>query len=311
VYRRYAKSINEETAEGESYTNLLTWSKGLAQQYAQRFKIAVEGIRIARDNPDRRARELRKVSDGLITMGSMYLAAQVGNLAINMLTNKEHPKYAPFDTGSWVWQFGGVTLQIATEFTKGVADVVSSLDKTKEERLLTMENLLKTFDNVTIRQMVPFAKQVLSVYESVTGRSYVSPASELFSKITRGYAKGDTIVQRTMLEGMLHGLFCGDPNKQDAVREWTYKTSLEMDIGVANEKNPVMLAWYKIMAARYRHLNDLFIRYKPIEVFNTYQKRQQMDFMKKMEDPSFRSFYDYGSIFDSRLFEEGYTNVPD
>lgn len=312
-YRRFAKSIHEQTAEGESYTNLLTWSKGLAQQYYQKFNIAIEGIRMAKDNPLRRARELRKVSDILITTGSMYLAAQVGNAILNTITNKEHPKYAPFDMGSWVWQFGGVTVQIATEFTKGLADVVSSLDKTKEERIISTENLLKTVDNVTIRQMIPFAKQILSVYESVTGRSYVSPLSEIFNKVTRGYIKGDTIVQRTLLEGMLHGLFCSDPNKSAAVRQWTYKTMLEMKAGVANEKNPVMLAWYKLMAARYTHLNDLFMRYEPLEVYKNYQKRMQLKFMQDMEDATFKSSYQNEDrwFFNERMWEEGYTDVRD
>ncbi|MCK7532328.1 MAG: hypothetical protein MZV63_15510 [Marinilabiliales bacterium] len=55
----------------------------------------------------------------------------------------------------FTWEMGGVTQEILTQFTTGMADLVSAFDGTPEDKKKAFDAIAKMADNVAIEAAVP------------------------------------------------------------------------------------------------------------------------------------------------------------
>lgn len=314
LYRRYGKSLAEMTPEGESFTNLLTWSKSAAQQMINAGERMQDGYLRAQmlkgmgDAGPARKAAYRQMTDSALQIGGVMLAGYVGNMILSSVSNSHKAKYQSYGVDMFTWEFGGVTFSILKDFSTAAAEFVSAADGTPEEQKMATGNLLKMFDNVAIRQLLPFSKQTLAVMESITGRSYISPLYELGTSVINGTPAQETKVKRTMIESFIHGILITDPNKGRDVREFTYKKMLEMEEWAATEKNPVFKAYAKGRFEYMKYLNDLFMRYEPIEVYKNYIKKKDERGIPDAESyfEKLRYEYDHKQALNERKSEMGY-----
>ena len=314
VYRRHGKSLAEMTPEGESFTNLLTWSKSATQQVVHSYERMQDGHLRAQilkgmgnAGPARKA-AYRQMTDAALQIGGVMLAGYVGNAILATISNTHKAKYSSYGVDMFTWEFGGVTFSILKDFSTAMAELVSSAEGTPSEQKTAMGNTLKMLDNVVIRQLLPFSKQALAVVESITGRSYISPLYEAGTKLMTGTSVQETKVKRTMIESFIHGILITDPNKGRDVREFTYKKMLEMEEWAATEKNPVFKAYAKGRFEYMKYLNDLFMRYEPIEVYKNYIKKKDERGIPDAESyfEKLRYEYDHKQALNERKSEMGY-----
>jgi len=293
VYNRAARSLAEMTPGGEAWSNLLTWTKSLVQQNVNCLHQIKDGLERAKtvegnawDINTPRGRAYRQAMHGGLQIGGLVLASAVGNAIMANATLSHKTKFTSYGWGALTWEFGGVTNAVLTEFTTTLADVVQAFDGTDEDRKMSFEKLAKIGDNMALRQLVPFAKQALSIMEAATNRSYIAPVYELMTKITRGQSRGVTQVDRTVLERLTHAVFGTDPSKSKEIRELAYKSREEYQYKYMHAQNPVEREYYRLALARARYFADLFTRYEPIEVFKHWEEKEREKYMKEMQDHS-------------------------
>jgi hypothetical protein len=250
----------------------------------------------------------RQMTDAALQIGGVMLAGYVGNAILATISNTHKAKYSSYGVDMFTWEFGGVTFSILKDFSTAMAELVSSAEGTPSEQKTAMGNTLKMLDNVVIRQLLPFSKQALAVVESITGRSYISPLYEAGTKLMTGTSVQETKVKRTMIESFIHGILITDPNKGRDVREFTYKKMLEMEEWAATEKNPVFKAYAKGRFEYMKYLNDLFMRYEPIEVYKNYIKKKDERGIPDAESyfEKLRYEYDHKQALNERKSEMGY-----
>lgn len=288
-YGRHERSFQEMTPEGETMTNLLTWSKSMAQQAYGTYERLTDGYKrykiLSSQGKTKAAHQaLRQSLDATAQVAGLAIAGGVANALLNTISLNHQGRYQAYGADMFTWEMGGVTLEILTQFTTGLADLVSSFDGTPDERRKAFDNIWKMADNVAIRQLFPFAKSALSVIESATGRSYLSPVYTFFSKYEYGYPKGLQKVDRTVLEGFMHGLFSTDPNKSEAVRRWTFDKYRELEMEYARATNPAEKTYLWGRVEQYKYLNDLFMRYTPYEAQKIRTQQMVVQNQKKLAD---------------------------
>lgn len=266
-YSRHERGLDEMTGGGEALSNLLTWSKSMVQHtylMGQRFVDAAKTYKHSEDPYAKRAATRQMLHASSDVVGIM-IAGAVTNGIYEAITVGHSGKYSPYGADMFTWQFGGVTGQILAEITGKSAALASSFDGTADEKKRALDDWIKMADKIGVRQMMPFMKQTLAVLESVTNRSFISPLYTLQSKFSSGYWRGLEKVDRTLLEGITHALFAVDPNKSEDVRKFTYNKLQELSQRAMNAKGP-MKEWYELQVKRYEYLNDLFMRYQPVDV---------------------------------------------
>jgi len=248
--------------------------------------------------------------DNAGTIAGVMIAGYVGQAILNTVSLSHEAKFSSYGVDMFTWEFGGVTVSILKDFSDGLARVVSSVDGTPQEQQGAINDVVKMLDNMAIRQLVPFAKQALSVVESVTGRSYISPIYEAFTKVASGVSAQQTKVQRTFIESLIHGILTTDPNKSKDVREWTYKKMIQLQVDAMSEKNPVYQKWFQARYEHFKYLNDLFMRYEPIEVYENFEKRRMERDKKEGEEyyDKMRYKWDHQERLRSRKSDMGYLN---
>jgi len=259
VYRRTGKSLWEMTASGESFTNLLTWAKGLTQRFLMIGKNMQEGF-------ERKNYRMMASSGG--EFAGLLLAGMVGGEILKHISVSHGKKYSDYGLDSFTWEFGGVSFDLVRGLTEQLGNLVTMYDAPPEEKKKTVDDFLKYIDNMAIRQMIPFAKGALAVVESITGRAHISP---IYNAITKKSIKK---VDRTILEGITHAVFATDPNKSEAVKKWAGKTMHEYKRRMRRATNPALKAYYTAQYERYKYFTDLFIRYTPLEVAKYYYQRE-------------------------------------
>ncbi len=256
-YDRSEKSLYEMTGEGEAFTNLLTWTKGIVQRMTSSVEDVYRGYA---------EKNYRRAWGGVKEIGGMMLAAKIASTALQQIGMKHGSRYADYGTDMFFWEIGGVSLDLVKGLTSTMANLVSSVDGTKDERRRALNEALKFFDNEGSRQMMPFMKNVLSTIEAITGRSYISPLYDLISK------KTPTKVDRTMVERFTHAIFSTDPNKsKDVYRHATeqyekYKRRYRLNT------NPVTKPLDYIQFKRYEQMSNILDRYQPFEVHELFNK---------------------------------------
>jgi len=267
-YSRYERGLDEMTGGGEALTNLFTWTKSMVQHtgdMGQRFLDAARRYRYA-DDPYAKRAATRQMLHATSDVAGIMLAGAITNGIYETLTVSHAGKYAPYGADMFTWQFGGVTGQILMEMSAKTGALVSAFDGTEQEKKRALDDWIKMADKIGVRQMMPFMKQTLAVIESLTDRSFVSPLYTLQSKFSSGYWRGLEKVDRTFLEGITHALFAVDPNKSEDVRQYTYAKLQELNRR-AMTSTGVTKEWYELQVKRYEYLNDLFMRYQPVDVF--------------------------------------------
>ena len=287
-YGRTERSFAEMTPEGETYSNLITWSKSMAQQTYNSAERMVDGYQryklLKAEGKNKLANEaLRQSMNGTSQIAGVFLTGAVANALLNTLSLNHKGKYQSYGFDMFTWEFGGVTAEMMTQFTSAIGGVVGAFEGTPQEQKSALDVVLKLADNQGIRQMFPFAKSFLSVVESITGRSYISPLSEFFSQYEYGYPKGITYVDRTFLERFMHGIMASDPSKSEDVRRFTWEHLNELKREYVMTDNPVKKAWVGHMVERYEYYNDLFQRYTPYEVFNQRDKYELENYAETYE----------------------------
>jgi len=280
IYERSEKSLHEMTAEGEAWTNLLTWTKSINQSMNDAYLRVKEGV-------DRGNDKMIKAGGSWI-VGTL-LAGQVGNQLLRHASGKHGAKHSDYGIDMFFWEMGGVSGSIAKDLTSAISDVAASMDEPPETREAALTNLVKMVDNVGLRQLVPFMKNALSVAETVTGQSHIEPVYNILSK--RGMKK----VDRTLVEGVVHAALASDPTKSAVVRSWTKKQEIYFHHLYMKEENPAKKMFYEYRWKRYEWLSDIFRRYTPYEVFSFYEERQRQTWMEQ---------YEKNRMFDERAREE-------
>ena len=293
-YSRYERGLEEMTGGGEAWTNLFTWSKSMFQHVgmmSSRFVDASKRYVYANDPYAKRA-ATRQMLHSASDVAGIMLAGSVANLIYEAVSVSHGARFQPYGADMFTWQMGGVTAEILTTFTQKSADLVSAYssgDDAAKNRALT--DWIKMTDNVGIRQLIPFAKQTLSMIESLTDRSYLSPLYTVTGKLQSGYWRGLAKVDRTFLEGITHAIWAVDPNKSEAVRKYTFAklNDLESRAAVATG---AMKNYYDLQVARYRYLSDLFMRYRPIDVYKESLQKERRDWtdqqIQKMQNRAYQ-----------------------
>ena len=266
VYKRSGKSFYEMTAEGESFTNLLTWSKGAIQRVANVAKNMQQGY-------DSKNYSMM-YNSGKEFVGMMF-ASVVASEILAHVSVSHGKKYRDYAADMFVWELGGVSFGLIRDFSEQIGEVVSSFDGSPQEKKQAIEGFMKYIDNIAIRQLIPFAKQALAVAESVTDRAYISPVYNHITK--KGYSK----VDRTILEAITHAIFAVDPNKSRAVQEAAGVAKQRWYDRMVKTKDPVLKAYYKAQYQRYKYFTDLFMRYEPIEIYKYYEDRAYEEYLEK------------------------------
>lgn len=223
---------------------------------------------------------LRQSYDAVAQIVGLGIAGGVANALLNTVSLNHKGRYQAYGFGMLTWQMGGVTQEILTSFTSGLAGVVESFDGTPDEQKAALANLAKMADNVAIRQLFPFAKSALSVMEAYTGKSYMTPVYTLFSKYAYGYPKGVKLVDRTFLERFTHGLLSTDPNKSESVKRWAFDHLRETEARYAAATNPAEKAYLWTQVEQYKYFNDLFRRYTPYEAQKVVDQQQRVKWTK-------------------------------
>jgi len=280
VYRRTEKSLAEMTPEGEAWTNLLTWAKGISQQTLgalKRIYDGWEGLYGGKSKAER-LEGSRLMLSGASQIAGVMLAGMVANFALRAVTGTWRTRFSGYGVDMFTWDFGGVTAEIVTDFSKNMSTLISSLEGSPDERIRARDAFLKYLDNTMVRQLLPFAKQALAVVESCTGRSYIAPISEKIGRLTRGYSAGETYVQRTLLEGIAHAITAADPAKQESARKWVNFKKHELMQKVASGGK--FKAINSMLLKYYEHLDSVLERYAPMELF---KDKMQREFIKSME----------------------------
>jgi len=271
IYRRSEKSFYEMTGEGEWTTNLLTWSKGINQLVVGSVERISEATGRMQKPPNQWNYTMLK--GGVSTVLTLSIAGLIANGIYRQITQSPASKYSEYKLQDMLfWELGGVTMSISRDFFESIGAIVGAYDGTPEERKQAFETMLKTIDNVGIRQLLPFAKQALGIVESITGRSYIQPLYELFTQ------KQITKVDRDFLERWTHAIFVKDPDKSEAVRRQVGLKKLKYQEMAMQATNPAMRTYYSALAKRYNNLHYTLLRYKPIESGRVKMKRD----LKKM-----------------------------
>ena len=296
IYRRTGKSLYEMTAEGESFTNLLTWSKGISQRLYGIKNNLYEGFERG-GVKDPMFQAAGKEAIGLMLAGG--IASEI-LMHVSVGHGKKYRDYA-FDAP--IWEIGGVSFGLIKDFTERMGELVTAIDATPQERQRAWEDMLKYVDNIFIRQLIPFSKQMLAAIESITGRAYMQP---FYNYITK---KGYTKVDRTFLEGLSHALLAIDPNKGADLRKHTGVLKHKWYDRMVKEKNPALKAFFKSMYERYDYLSNLYQRYEPIEIYKFLDAREARAFEKKFdEDVYYESLYgmERKGVISERKAKMGY-----
>ena len=247
----------------------------------------------------------QKAFDGSGKMIGLLLAGGLTNALLNKISFQVKPKFQSYGTDMFMWELGGVSLDIVKAFTDDLAAVVTSIDGTPEERKAAMDKSMKDLDNIAIRQMLPFSKNALAVVESFTGRSFISPLYEKWTKLIYGYPKQQTYVQRTMLEGIAHAVFSTDPNKTEDVRKYVFQKMIELDL--KRKEKSIFQPIIELMYQQYKHNNEMLMRYKPYELLEEKEKREweqeyekikgqtgYTDWLYKSQQQQYRTQREYG-----------------
>ena len=182
-YKRTEKSLPEMTGEGESFTNLLTWSKSVVQWSVDGILGAKDGLEMvlknknARNSPEWKA-GWQKMADGSGKLIGLALCGGIANALLNTISIQKASRFKSYGSDMFMWELGGVTLDIVKQFSGTASDLITSVDGTPQERKTAIDNAMKMLDNTVIRQLLPFSKTALSVIESFTGRSHIAPVYE-------------------------------------------------------------------------------------------------------------------------------------
>lgn len=268
IYKRQEKSLFEMTGEGEWLTNLFTWTKGITQH-------TIEAVTRFQEGMERGNKKMVQSSTTQL-MGLLFVG-QVANYTLQYLTNRHGSSYTDYGIDMYIWEVGGVTVDLIKNGIEATANLLTSIDGTPEERDAARRKFLKFLDTEGIRQLIPFTKTALSIYEAAVGRSYVSPIYNLITK--KGLAK----VDRTLVERLAHAIWSTDPNKSRATYKWATEQEEIYRQAYLKAKNPVSKAKNHLLYLRYQHLSDLFGRYQPIKVYGYYERRKEDKIMKRLE----------------------------
>ena len=291
VYKRSGKSIWEMTGGGESFTNLITWSKGIGQRAGMIFKNLGEGFE---------RRDRRMIGAAGAELGGLMLSGYIAGEILAQLTVSHKKKYSDYGFDAFAWEFGGVGLDLVRGFTENIGNLVTSYDDPPEVRKKAFEEFAKYIDNIWIRQLLPFAKMGLGMAEAVTSQSYISPIYNLI------YKKGIMKVDRTLYEGIAHAFFASDPNKGKAVRDWAGKALQEWERKMRHATNPVSKAYATAKYKRYKYFDDLFSRYQPIEVYKYYEERAERQASEEFDADAEEAGYEDKERLEERKYRMGY-----
>lgn len=291
VYKRSGKSIWEMTGGGESFTNLITWSKGIGQRAGMIFKNLGEGYE---------RKDMRMIGAAGAELGGLMLSGYIAGEILASLTVSHKKKYSDYGFDAFAWEFGGVGLDLVRGFTERIGDLVTAYDDPPEVRAKAMEEFAKYIDNIWIRQLLPFAKMGLGMAEAVTGQSYISPIYNLVMK------KGISKVDRTLYEGIAHAFFASDPNKGKAVRDWAGKAKQEWERKMRHATNPVSKAYATAKYKRYKYFDDLFSRYQPIEVYKYYYERAERQALEEYDSAGEEASMEDKEQLQERKYRMGY-----
>jgi hypothetical protein len=259
VYTRAQKSFYEMTSDGESYTNLLTWSKGITQQVYNAGKNIFEGF--DREDP-------AMVKAGTTQLITLAIGGHIAQQLINYIGKKYVAKYKDYGVGMFTWEMGGVSFKIVRDFSEAIANYVEAIDDTPDARKNALSVIIKFVDNTMFRQMIPFVPQALSVAEAITGRAYISPIYDLFHKYE------GTFVDRTLEERFSHAILMTDPNKSKYAFKWVSDTAEKYRKLSMSTKIPGIKQYYEIQTARYDNFAKIFSRYQPLHLQKYYDQLQ-------------------------------------
>jgi len=274
-YSRHERSLTEMTGGGEALSNLLVWPKSMIQhvsQTAYRFYDAAQRYQYVGGIDGARGRAAKQMLHASAEVVGLALSGYVANKALETVTVTYGSKYQSYGLDMFSWQFGGVTNEILSEFSAKTAALLDGTEKSRTD-------WIKMADNLFIRQMIPFSKQTLSLIETVTGKSYISPLYSLAGKLESGYWRGDEKVDRTLLEGITHAIFAADPNKSEQVRRYAWDKLNDLKSRYASSTGATK-EYYAYQVKRYEYLTDLFMRYEPSKVQEQYNEKyleRQMD----------------------------------
>ena len=79
IYNRGEKSLYEMTGEGEAFTNLFTWSKGMTQRMVSSVNDVYRGFADG---------DYRRMSYGVTEIGGLVIAATMANTALQFIPMK-------------------------------------------------------------------------------------------------------------------------------------------------------------------------------------------------------------------------------
>ena len=259
IYNRGEKSLYEMTGEGEAFTNLFTWSKGMTQRMVSSVNDVYRGFADG---------DYRRMSLGVTEIGGLAIAATMANTALQFITMKHGSRYQDYGTDMFFWEIGGVSFDLIKEATTTLAGLIGAFDGTKGERKRAMSEALKFFDNSAMRQMMPFMKNALSVVESITGRSYISPLYDLVNRKA-------TKVDRTLVEGISHAIFSTDPNKSKDTYKFVTERYEKFKRKYQLNTNPVTKQLDYLQFKRYEYLSSVLDRYQPLEAYDFFDELER------------------------------------
>jgi hypothetical protein len=280
MYRRTDKSPEEQIPALEAITNLITFSKGVAQGMERSILQMWRGATDVRGHLKTPLQwDNRTVFSAGAFIVSTWLAAQIAEEFLRKASNAEERTYKDYGiTDMLGWEIGGIGFDMVMEGSKAIVGVMlnESSAPSPEKKAQARETLVKFFDNQICRQMIPFYSQAMGVLEAACGYSYLEPVSNLLNEITKGkFGQYPGVVDRTILEGLIHGLFLRDPNKSPEVLRNCIIQREEYQMKALNATTPHMKLYYQQMHDRYARIVEKLKRYQPYKTFERTMKEEE------------------------------------
>ena len=233
VYKMKERSLDEVSTKMPSFFNLFVWPRSFAALVARHV-----------DNTLGSAKSFQERKAGAMGLASLYIAMEVGkglfSLAMGVTKKK---RYESYDfVSSFFWPLGGGVVSIVNDYVVALKGVIWAYQNgTDKDKKYYMAIFLKVNDR-SANALVPFAKEVFTLLEAVSGRTYISPlhdwyrvASEDYKKLSRREKeKLFGMTDRTFVQKIQHaiGRSVRESKEETAkrvrkeIREGTHRTSL-------------------------------------------------------------------------------------
>lgn len=269
-YRREQKSFQEMLPGAAEMTNLLTFSKGVAQGFEVRLNAISRAVKAGKP---------MAAAKHILWIGSTAIAGTIANELLTHASRtygRRNQDYNPLS--AMMWEMGGVGLSIVSNIGDALSNAVESFsapDVTASRKKKALDTLGNLADNTFLRQMLPFYTNALGMIEGLTGQSYVEPIRQLLG------TKQAKHVDRDFYGRIAHALLLKDPDKSTEFFRYVLEQRNRFQDNSLTFKNPVGRLWNRGMYLRFKIMADTLEEYRE---YLTQAQHDQEEWDKLIED---------------------------